>query len=331
MLQFKYSSFWEHYCGIGEVADDVFVRMYTADYLAMKYEDRARAAEMRPFMNRGMTARRLPPDDPLRRHDLFRLGAFVVHKADRRADTKKQVYVVHPREHHDEGLGTYYTADHFSFVLNRHGPRPLNLHYTTYTAVAALSVPGRPRGIVAHEFSPLPTSFDLPSTASGLRQSGILRQVMADVHSNVLFTMLSQPFTTDPGPSSSAPASSSVEGGSSGRRRRRQREAAIRARVAAREVAAGRRTFDDLWHELPIHNMLVVGIPHPPGSKMTDQGQGHVTVTVIITDRLKYSNASQKAAAVFMIDRELLGDNAVVEARIADALEDLSWEAMAGP
>ena len=296
--------------------------MYTADYVTMKYEDRTRVAEMRPFMNRGMTARRLPPDDPLRRHDLFQLGAYVVHRADRRGDAKKQLYVVHPREQQDDGLGTYYTADHFSFVLNRHGPRPLNLHYTTYATVAALSVPGRPRGLVAREFSPLPTSFDLPATASELRQSGLLRQVMADVHSEVLSTMLSQPFVDDDDDRASAPTP--TEGGSTGRRRRRQRDAAISARVAAREVAGGRRSFDDLWRELPVHSMLIIGIP----PLMSDE---QATVTVVITDRLKYSNTSQKAAAAFKIDPALLDDDAAVEARIADVLEHLSWEAITGP
>ena len=323
-VRFSYGEFREHYIELGDVTGDVVARLYTADYPVMKYTTatpgRAAEAELRPFLHRGMTARSLPPDDPLGRHELFSLGAYVVYPTEYRRDAKKQLFIVHPRQQNDDRLGAYFTADHFSFVVNQNGRgrQPLNLHYTTYVTAPGLSIPGRPRGFAAHEFSPLPTSFDLPTGADALRRSNILRPAMADLHGDVLATMLTSPFTVQRGGVGRVAA---VARGGGRRNARRRGDAAARAR----DAAGGVRRFDDMWRELPIHSLLVIGIL--PMRDTEDDG-ANATVTVIVTDRFKFSTAAKRAAATFMLPAGLLHDDAEVEARVAESLASLSWESM---
>ena len=330
-VRFSYDEFREYHRSLGRIADDVVVRMCIADYPAIKFANPERRAgvdgERRPFINQSMTARELPEDDELMRHALFSLGAYVVYPTE--SEVKKQLYVLHPKliqaDFSDGTSETMFAADHFSFIVNRHGvgARPLHFHNTVY--VPTLSVPRKPRGVALHYPSPLPTSFDIPVplTAASLQRSGIFDEGIADVHSDVLSTLFSRPFLI---PSSPSQASS---GGSSAKARRRARDAVVRERKASGSM----RRFDDLWRELPIHSMLIVGLPHrvrqasgPSSSVRTSSGLA--TVTVIVTDRFKYSTAPLKTAAAFTIAVDSLHDDAVVEQRIAEALSSLSWESM---
>jgi hypothetical protein len=122
-----------------------------------------------------------------------------------------------------------------------------------------------------------------------------------------------------------------AEGGTAGRRKRGARRrvaAAARAREAAGRDA---RRFDDLWRELPIHSLLVFGLPGgltgPPGGLITGE-QNDATVTVFVTDRFRYSSAPLQAAAAFTVPPDILHDDAAVEALVARALSSLSWEGM---
>jgi hypothetical protein len=120
IVHFDYTFFRDHYKGLGSVTHDVVVRLYTADYKAMKLAQKkgAASADMSAstFIHKGMTVKMLPEDDPLMRLPIFRFGAYVVHPSDERND--EQMFIVFPWEQGDDKLGTYFTADHFSFVVN---------------------------------------------------------------------------------------------------------------------------------------------------------------------------------------------------------------------
>jgi hypothetical protein len=92
--------------------------------------------------------------------------------------------------------------------------------------------------------------------------------------------------------------------------------------------------FDDLWRELPIHGLLVIGLPPPPPLPLPPLpgGRGRraeadededededATVTVVVTDRFRYSAARQKTVAAFKVASALLHNDAAIEAKIADA------------
>jgi hypothetical protein len=319
-VRFSYGQFREYYCGLGSVAADIVVRDYKANYAAIKYMG---DGQQRPFLNRGMTARELSADDPLRLHGLFRHGAYVVHPRDRERDRSKQLFFVHPMLHgEDDAVGPLFTADHFTFCVNHAGGRPLKFHHTEYVPVPSL--PGRPEGVLLHRFSPLPTSFDLPTSAAALRSSGLLDEYVADRHSAVLAEMLARPFS----PLGRVEESATGGSGQETRARRRRRAAAAKAR----EAAGMPPRFDDLWRELPIHGLLVIGLPPPPplpgGRGRRAEADEDATVTVVVTDRFRYSAAKQKTVAVFKVASALLHNDAAIEAKIAEALAHLSWDSM---
>ena len=308
VVPFEYGAFRDHYSGLGDVANDVFVRIYTADYRAMKFATAtpgAVTAEMRPFLHRGMTARVLPTDDPLRRLPMFRFGAYIVHPIQE--DKKKQqLFVVSPWEHGDDTHGTYFTADHFSFVVNpsANAGRRLNFHRTVYVPDNIV----RGEGLATHAFNPLPTSFALPTSADALARSGLFSAHVPREYAEVLVAMLSRPFTVGP-----------IEGGAAGRKKRRARRRVVAAARARRAAGRGERQFDDLWRELPVHSLLVFGLPGPGDS---------ISVTVFVTDRFKYSSAPQRSAVAFTVSEDVIQDDATLEARIAEALASLSWDGM---
>lgn len=226
-VTFSYGAFRDHFCGLGDVTEDVVARVYTAAYPVIKY---GAAGDERPFVHCGMTARELRRDDPLRRHGLFRLGEYVVHAAERERDKKQQLYAVHPEQHADAEAAPFFTADHFSFVVNRNaGARPLHFHHTAYVPVASL--PGRLRGLAVRDASPLPTSFDLPT----LRSSGLLRPDVA-VHSDVIAAMLARPFLP---PAPADPPFGGAQEGPQAPRSRRPRPRGRRRPPTLRRPVAG--------------------------------------------------------------------------------------------
>jgi hypothetical protein len=230
---------------------------------------------------------------------MFRFGAYVVHPTNAAADKKKQLFVVSPWEHADDTHGTYFTADHFSFVVNSNAPieRRLNFHQTTY--VPHNFVPGE--GAAVHTYNPLPTKFDLPASSSALARSGLFGERVPREYADTLLALFAHPFTA-------------VGGGA----RKRRVAAAVKARKASGRSS---RQFDDLWRELPIHSLLVIGLPNP------DQ-QSSSSVTVFVTDRFNYSFARQRSAAAFTVSTDVLRDDAAMESRVAEALASLTWGRM---
>jgi hypothetical protein len=81
-VRFSYGEFRDYHRGLGSVAEDVVVRLCIADYPVIKYANPERGEDggarrpdgpRRPFINQSMTARELPEDDVLMRHNLFSL------------------------------------------------------------------------------------------------------------------------------------------------------------------------------------------------------------------------------------------------------------------
>ncbi len=194
--------------------------------------------------------------------------------------------------------GTYFTADHFSFVVNPSGRegRRLNFHQTSYVPN---NIGGR--GAASHTYN------DLPTSAAELARTDLFNEHFQREYAEVLVTMLARPFRRGSG----------CEGGAA---KRSARACMARAR---RAEGHNDRRFDDLWRELPIHALLVFCLPDFDGAK-----EGDATVTVFVTDRFKYASASQQSAAVFNMPASLIHDDAEVETRIAEELSYLSWETM---
>jgi hypothetical protein len=305
MVRFDYNDYRDRMKKLGTETRDVVVRMYTADYRAMKFTDRS-LSKIQPFFHRGMTARVLSKDDPLMSMPTFRLGAFIVYpNEDEKPDAKKQLFIVSPEEHRSKKNEPFFTADHFSFVVNPSAVvgKRLNFHKTEY-------IPDKLAdgfGLASHSFIPLPNLFDLPDSVEGLVQSGLFGEDIPKEYADLYHSIFTRHLVSQ----------SSMNGGG-GSKRRKRGAAASRVRKAS---GRNERTFDDLWRELPIHSILVFGLVREDDAKIA-------TVTVFVTDRFNYSNGPQQSASVFMMPSNLLDNDDEVQVRIAKVLSSLRWDVM---
>ena len=188
---------WNHYrTRMGSPSSYVFVRVYSADYVAMKRDTNG---SLKPFLTRNMSSRRLSSDDPLcvRHADLFRHGCYVVFETDGQTDEreirrKKLLFVVTPEEHENATHGTFFTADHLSFVVNNdaRSEKRLQLHYTSYIPPNARVQGGaHVQGFTARVHNPLPLNFELHADRSPITHPNMLHM------SSAIHDILARPWT----------------------------------------------------------------------------------------------------------------------------------------
>lgn len=233
-VNFSYGEMYNFYRRFGEVTNDVFVRWYSADYPAMKYErNNGHPGEMKPFIQRSMQVRRVPTEDPLSDTEG---GTFVVYRAptDRvtgapqSPDKCQRMFVVTPKECLNELYGTFWVGNHYTFLSNRglEENKRLQLHRTFYTPN------DEDLGKADTIMSPLPLRFVLPNAGF----ESMLVPALAR-RAPYLHELMHRPFAEQrPFSTLNVP------------------------RVQHRYMMQGGASFDSMWYSLPIRSMTVVGV-----------------------------------------------------------------------
>ncbi len=295
---FRYASFWRAFRELGSPADDVVCNEYIPDYQAIKYH--SSTGQQQVFKHRGMTARRLDPDDPLviSQHPRYQHGAYVVFPRnnttteEEQAKRRKALYIVDLTRHFlvDDVINesrTFFTADHFSFIVNDNDKtgNKLHLHRTEY----------RPKtfekGNVDHTPGHIPLEFPLERPEDLHSRLGFLA-----FKTRWVYSILKRPEGL---PSLQSSPSST---GGAGRRRRSRRH--------NRQVAS----FDDIFINLPVDRLLVFGIPRlGPGSNTMD-------VTVFVRRRAPHMSRGQNDICfAFEMETANVADEFRLRQRIAQA------------
>lgn len=345
-VAFSYARFWNWWRGDEggalEATDDVIVRVCDADYHAMKYKKGAVA----PFLTRNMAAFRVTDASLLAARDrLFANGLFMVmeraalsdavrsrlppdhqppsershHARERERENalrKKWLFAVCPRLHErgapggEDGGGALLAGDHFSFVIGSAGDEPLHLHWTEYVPHtvhgAALGM-----GDDRRTKNPLPLDFHIPRGVAAFRAALLVPRLRHDHHSAPLHRILRRPFEA-----ALPPRQARLDGGGGpgAGRRRAQRHAQTR-------VAGSPRAFDDLWHELPLRRLVIVG---------ARRGAGYDFI-VTIHDRLAHEIGVLRPSATFRLSAAAAWDDDEVYKGVARAMADLTWASFTDP
>jgi hypothetical protein len=332
-LEFSYSRFWDSFRNNEHgIADDaaITVRVFDADYKAMK---RQRGTCV-PFVTRNMSAfkvtdsRMLCHPDSTDRFALYEHGMYAVleqvalqrsqdaRDQDReqwkrmhdRAIRRKALFIVFPTLHPNgmpDGLSDLLSGDHFSFFVNE-GRMPLHFHMTQYVPCTDDQGDSRRRD------NYMPTKFHITSDVNSLKaiihEPGLRR----DEFLRPLHSLLRAPFS--PRRSEARIATSPVGGGRQTGRRRATHYAVIRDSQA--------RSFEDLWYELPLHRIIVIGL----------RRDGGVDFTVTIKDRLSHPPYVLCRACAFRMegaDTQVTNDE--VQATVAEAMATFRWETFMEP
>jgi hypothetical protein len=293
MAAFAYASLWKRMQRF-PVTDDIVVTVLTADYPAMKHQ-RGRCV---PFLTRNMTARRVTEaslcDFPLYEH-----GMFVVYEADAllaappdRALRKKQLFVVFPKR-----AGEVFVGNHFTFMVNPKAPEPerLQFHLTRYGRMED--------GVeldVKHAKNNMPLRFSLPSDPRYFKEKLLTRpDIRQDAFAVPLHALLTE------GTRAYRPQQA---GGSKRRGQHRARQTAARR---GRRPAA----FDELWYELPLHAITIVGVRASEG----------YDVSVTVADRLNHRGADDNVLRPACTFRSPTMELGMVTALIAEYAASAAW------
>lgn len=287
MFQFEYNKMWHHYVqNVGLPTEDIYVKVYNANYVAMKYD---KSEKCIPFLHFGMDAWKLQDSDPLLKHDLFKYGAFVV--ADKKASRRKNLFIVGPAKHYD-----FFVADHFTFFLN-HGVNPLHFHWTTY--LPFLGTPIGKNGRSAHALNHMPDSFSLPNNARDfVNNNSHLLTDQLSVYAMPIYDLLSRNFKFPNETRKSYQDQELINGG--GKKQRQTK----------RFVGSN---FSKMFQTLPIHRILVFGLKRPNTHNLFD-------ITVYIQDRLHHAPRSTFICFVITLTREEMYDDNRLQIEIAKKL-----------
>lgn len=259
--KFKYADFWKTWQMLGTpvTTSDMVVHEYRANYPVIKYQSSSSSeGPERPFLHKGMLARRLASDDPLvlEHPEKYRYGAYVVFSKVQNMDNqdaawnairrKKELYIVDICKKNgvadltsseSDPPTTMYTADHFSFIVSPNDPphTKLRFHRTEYVPFTATT--GRCLRVQSH----LPLEFPMDSLVAKLSHE--MRVKYDPLWVKGIFARGLVPMAD----SATAATPSSSDGGAA-RRRSLNRPMRI-------------KTFDQLWYRLPIAHMLVFAVP----------------------------------------------------------------------
>lgn len=336
-VAFSYARFWDWWRndegGVLQATDDIIVRVCDADYRAMKYRKGVAA----PFLTRNMAAFRVTDPSLLSREldardDMFGNGLFMVMERDallsdamrdrlppdsrsargpaekardqERAVRNKCLYAVCPLLH-ERGApdgGPLLAGDHFTFVVGS-SAKSLHLHLTEYVPYTGRRSAAGVQGRTSHTDNHLPLEFRVPRDVEAFKNALLEPELRADEVAVPLHRLLLRP-------------SGLYGGGGHGAGRRRARRHA-----RAREPGS-RRAFDDLWYELPLRRLVVVG---------ARRGGGYDFI-VAIHDRLAHEPGVLRRSAAFRLPvvEAAWDDDGVYEAT-ASAMAHLTWASFVDP
>lgn len=229
--------------------NEVVGHTFTADYVAMKYDKRG---QRQPFLHRGMRAMKVAEEDTLTLdHQRFfeansrtnvtddrlinlasQQSCYVIvnvtnnREEEKKAAVKKNMFLVYPTPHlSTEGI--FFSADHFSFMINPGDDRGKRLHFHR-TDYQPMNI--RPeRGFAPHILSHMPLEFktrDVQCLAPDMQP-----------YSSLVWSICERSDST----THRMPAMSG------GARRRRRPQPPV-------------QEFRDLWTQAPIHAITVLGI-----------------------------------------------------------------------
>ncbi len=339
VIAFSYARFWHWWRGdeggVLEPTDDIIVRVCDADYRAMKYKKGVVA----PFLTRNMAAFRVTDPSLLSAGDrLFENGLFMVMERAALSDAvrsrlpesdpsggdqervrdsamrKKWLFAVCPRMHARgaPGGGPLLAGDHFTFVIGC-SPTPLHLHVTEYVPNMGLGnqdpvaqdVQGNTRPTEAY----LPLDFLIPRDVVAFNR--FVPKLRADDHAAPLHRLLRRPFV-----SGDSSGSSTGQGGGGGPGRRRARRHA-----QARGGPGASRAFEDLWYELPLHRIVIVGA----------RRAGGYDFVVTIRDRLAHDIGMLRPSATFRLSAAAARDDVKVYDAVSHAMSGLTWASFVDP
>lgn len=294
-MEFVYGDMWRWYRAASgtdayPVTNDVIVRVYNADYGAMKY---SRDGSKQPFTRPGIVvaqANDVAVIDEL----VFPHGVYLVTEADIKRDRKKALYFVFPCQRTETGGQVFFTGDHFTFCHDSNDKAtPLHLHLTMYMPDAL-----RPEyGVAWHIDNYLASSFTLPTTPDAFSDK-FVKDNLVKIRAGGLHKLMSRPFQ--------------LQAQQGGARRRRNK--------AQRATRSAKRSFHDAWYELPLHKVIMVAVLRPDG--MHD-------VTVTIHDRLhggKSIDKGRHACVLFQVPPDKMSAAALEDEFARMYLSDLSWE-----
>lgn len=334
MAWFAYGRFWTWVQTaappVAVPTDDIIVHVCSADYTAMRANRVTRAAS--PFLTRNMAAFRVMDAELLGDGDVAYGMYFVMERvalpswqapggeampsavleqqqalrARENALRAKRLYVVIPTLHEHGAVdgGRLLSGDHWSFVINSGGGRstttPLHLHLTQYVPWRA----GLGNRLQVNNY--LPLEFIIPGTLPAFKEALLQPALRFDDIASPLHRLLRRPFVAEDAATSS--------GGAALPRPGRGRAA---RHVANRTASNAPRAFDDMWFELPLHRLVIVGVR---------RGAGY-DFTVTIHDRLAHAPGMLRRAASFQLRAAQARDRAAVFAACARAMADLTWDA----
>jgi hypothetical protein len=284
-----------------EMLDNIVVRIYESDYVAMKYD---REEKLTPFVNRGVTVRRSPVDVQGARY-----GTFVVTHLG--SNSQKKMYVVTPQNIRGYNVDSpknlkLIAANHYSFLLNRGDKRglPLHFHKTMYLATSEDCA----AGVCNHTPSHLPSQFQLE------RLPDLLNDKLKH-EAPKLLRLFGAPWSQSRG------HRENQDGGSRGSRSNRRR----RQRQRRREGQPG-ESFADIWRRLPLHRVLVFAVKSPTEGQDHDQNQDReFDVTVFLHDRLRHELNLRQGFA-FRASRGEVQDEELLQGRLAQRMTRMKWD-----
>ena len=313
-IDFEYGKMWKHYMDrVGHPTDDVYVRVYSTEYVAMKYNSDNN--EIKPFKHAGMHAWKIDKSDPIYKHKIFEHGAFVL--GDKKENRKKNLFIVAL-----EKIKNFFVANHFSFMLNKGSSAktrqrpPLHFHWTNY--VPYYSHPTGMLGNVVHIQSHLPDKFDIPLTLKEFTSSGMLSKGL-DGLAFPVFDILTRPRvhpTETRTPSQTLIQNSKVSSMQVGNGRRRYRHYKFMT-----------MNFCNMFRILPIHKIFVFAVKH----EGVEQGVDNFDVTIIVRDRLHHVHNHGDFAFVLKLTRDELYNDDRLETEIARCMHNKSWQDFVDP
>ena len=291
MIEFEYGKMWKHYMDrVGQPTDDVYVRCYSTDYVAMKYNNNN---EKKPFKHAGMHVWKIKENDTIHKHKMFEHGAFVI--GDKKASRKKNLFIVAP-----EKIKDFFVANHFSFMLNKGSTLPLHFHMTNYIPLYH-AFPNGEKGLVVHISNHLPDKFEMHTTLGEFKNSSVISDGLQEFASP-MFDILSRPWV-HPIESRDQFNNSHSQVGNGRRRFRRYKFTNM--------------NFCDMFRILPIHKIFVFAIK---------RNDGKLDVTIIIRDRLHHVPNHGDFAQVLKLSRDTYDNDEKLEAEIARCMHNKSWQ-----
>jgi hypothetical protein len=311
LMEFQYVSLWDglRTDPMCQPCDDVRVIVFKADYRAMKHGGQ-------PFLTPNMTALKVEDatlcDFPLYEHGMFVVFETAALEAANRKDNafrKKQMFVVFPTYLPNEDP-PFVAGNHFTFCVNHDAKehQRMQFHLTRYQAgvpQADGSVLQGDEPRTAHDKNNLPLRFPLAADLDAFKRHTLHRAVLKNDHYAKPLHALFVKGTV------SAPQ----RGGA--REKKTATTARRRADRSVQQRGARGRSFADLWKELPLHAMAVIGIRTAPR---------RYDVSVAVADRLQHGGRDAHVLRPCCRFTSGSMDEEVIQAMVAQEAAGAGWD-----